>query len=157
MIKNLFIIIFFAFFITAAYSAESEGHDGPPPAKNYKLGYKELKRAKKLEKKGKIEKANKRYEKAFEYLIKSNKETPNQPDTLNYLGYTSRKLGNFEVAEKYYLEGLKIKPDHKGINEYLGELYIKTNRIDLAKQRLVVLEACNCEEYDELKELIDNN
>jgi tetratricopeptide (TPR) repeat protein len=90
-------------------------------------------------------------------LIKSNKETPNQPDTLNYLGYASRKLGNFEVAEKYYLEGLKIKPDHKGINEYLGELYIKTNRIDLAKQRLEVLKACNCEEYDELKELIDNN
>ena len=90
-------------------------------------------------------------------LIKSNKKTPSQPDTLNYLGYASIKLGNFEVAEKYYLEGLKIKPDHKGINEYIGELYIKTNRIDLAKQRLEVLKACNCEEYDELKELIDND
>ena len=27
----------------------------------------------------------------------------------------------------------------------------------LAKQRLEVLKTCNCEEYDELKELIDNN
>ena len=72
----------------------------------------------------------------------------------------STSLNIFDMglgAEKYYLEGLKIKPDHKGINEYLGELYIKTNRIDLAKQRLETLKTCNCEEYDELKELIDNN
>ena len=154
MKKILLIIIFSISIIGSSYGAASSSYSG---SSNYDKGASLIKKAKKLEKKDKIEKANKRYEKAFEYLIKSNKETPNQPDTLNYLGYASRKLGNFEVAEKYYLEGLKIKPDHKGINEYLGELYIKTNRIDLAKQRLVVLEACNCEEYDELKELIDNN
>ena len=154
MKKILLIIIFSISIIGYSYGAASSSYSG---SSNYDKGASLIKKAKKLEKKGKIEKANKRYEKAFEYLIKSNKETPNQPDTLNYLGYASRKLGNFEVAEKYYLEGLKIKPDHKGINEYLGELYIKTNRIDLAKQRLEVLKACNCEEYDELKELIDNN
>ena len=154
MKKILLIIIFSISIIGSSYGAASSSDSG---SSNYDKGASLIKKAKKLEKKGKIEKANKRYEKAFEYLIKSNKETPNQPDTLNYLGYTSRKLGNFEVAEKYYLEGLKIKPDHKGINEYLGELYIKTNRIDLAKQRLEVLKACNCEEYDELKELIGNN
>ena len=154
MKKILLIIIFSISIIGYSYGAASSSYSG---SSNYDKGASLIKKAKKLEKKGKIEKANKRYEKAFEYLIKSNKETPNQPDTLNYLGYASRKLGNFEVAEKYYLEGLKIKPDHKGINEYLGELYIKTNRIDLARQRLEVLKACNCEEYDELKELIDNN
>jgi len=154
MKKILLIIIFSISIIGSSYGAASSSDSG---SSNYDKGASLVKKAKKLEKKGKIEKANKRYEKAFEYLIKSNKETPNQPDTLNYLGYASRKLGNFEVAEKYYLEGLKIKPDHKGINEYLGELYIKTNRIDLAKQRLEVLKACNCEEYDELKELIDND
>ena len=154
MKKILLIIIFSISIIGSSYGAASSSDSR---SSNYDKGASLIKKAKKLEKKGKIEKANKRYEKAFEYLIKSNKETPNQPDTLNYLGYASRKLGNFEVAEKHYLEGLKIKPDHKGINEYLGELYIKTNRIDLAKQRLEVLKACNCEEYDELKELIDNN
>ena len=154
MKKILLIIIFSISIIGSSYGAASSSDSG---SSNYDKGASLIKKAKKLEKKGKIEKANKRYEKAFEYLIKSNKETPNQPDTLNYLGYASRKLGNFEVAEKYYLAGLKIKPDHKGINEYLGELYIKTNRIDLAKQRLEVLKTCNCEEYDELKELIDNN
>ena len=116
-----------------------------------------IKRAKKLEKKDKIKKANKRYEKALEYLIKSNKEKPNQPDTLNYLGFATRKLGDYEKGEEYYLLGLKFDPDHKGINEYLGELYVVTNRIDLATKRLNVLKNCNCEEYEELKELIEKN
>ena len=53
--------------------------------------------------------------------------------------------------------GLKIEPDHKGINEYLGELYVVTNRIELAKQRLDVLKNCNCKEYKELKDIIDGN
>ena len=164
MIKKNLIIIFFAFFITAAYSAstssgsgEAEGNDGPPPAKNYKLGYKELKRAEKLDKKGKIEKAKKRFNKALEHLIKANDKNPNQPDILNYLGFAYRKTGDLMMAEVYYLQGLKIDPNHIGINEYLGELYIKTNRIDLAKQRLEILKDCTCEEYDELKELIENN
>ena len=49
--------------------------------------------AKKYEKKGKTEKAKKRYKKAQKLLIKSNKKKPNQADTLNYLGFTTRKLG----------------------------------------------------------------
>ena len=86
--------------------------------------------------------------------IKSNNKKPLQADTLNYLGFTTRKLGDYEKGEKYYLMGLEIEPNHNGINEYLGELYIVTNRIDLAKERLKVLESCNCEEYNELKEII---
>ena len=153
MKKNLLLIIIFYFtLIASSYGAASSGSSG---SSNYKKGASIIKKAKKLEEKGKIEKAKKRYEKALEYLIKSNKEKPNQPDTLNYLGFALRKLGNFEEAEKYYLIGLNIKPDHNGINEYLGELYIKTNRIDLAKERLEVLKNCKCEEYEELKELIE--
>ena len=114
-----------------------------------------IKFAKKFEKKGKVEKAKKRYEKAQKLLLKSNTEKPNQADTLNYLGFTTRKLGDYENGEKYYLMGLKIDPNHKGINEYLGELYVTTNRLDLARERLKVLESCNCEEYAELKDIIE--
>ena len=154
MKKNLILIVIFYFvLIISSYGAGSSG-DGKS-TNYYKKGETLIKRAKKLEKKGKIEKANKRYKKALEYLIKSNEEKPNQPNTLNYLGFALRKLGNFEEAEKYYLLGLSIKPDHSGINEYLGELYIKTNRIDLAKERLSVLKNCNCEEYKELREIIE--
>ena len=72
------------------------------------------------------------------------------------MGFTSRKIGNFEDAEKYYLTGLELNPDHNGINEYLGELYVQTNRIDKANERLEVLKSCNCEEYSELELIIKN-
>ena len=68
-----------------------------------------------------------------------------------------RKTGNFEKAEEFYLKGLELDAGHLGINEYLGELYVQTNRIELAKERLQVLKDCKCEEYDELKELIEKN
>ena len=80
---------------------------------------------------------------------------PNKADTLNYLGFATRKIGDFENGEKYYLQGLAIAPNHIGINEFLGELYVATNRIGLAKERLEVLKSCNCEEYKELKEIIE--
>ena len=110
-----------------------------------------------MKKKEKLKKQKKRFNKALEHLIKANRKNPDQPDILNYLGFAYRKTGDFMMAEVYYLQGLEIDPNHIGINEYLGELYIKTNRIDLAKQRLEILKNCNCEEYDELKVLIENN
>ena len=153
--KFILIIVFSLSIISPSFGAASGGSDSG--TSNYDKGASLIKRAKKLEEKGKEEKAKKRYEKALKYLSKANEKNPNDADTLNYLGFALRKLGNFEEAEKYYLEGLVIKPDHVGINEYLGELYIITNRIELAKQKLEVLKTCNCEEYDELKELINNN
>ncbi|MDC3030235.1 hypothetical protein OA178_00480 [Candidatus Pelagibacter sp.] len=157
MIKKFFTILFISStLITNSFSAGSSGSsEGDGPAKtNYDKAVSFVNSGKKYEKDGKLEKAKKRYEKAQKLLIKSNKKKPNKPDTLNYLGFTTRKLGDFELGEKYYLQGLAINPNHVGINEYLGELYVVTNRIDLAKERLKVLENCNCEEYSELKEII---
>ena len=133
-----------------SFAAGSSSSSNSSEANLYKEAKKLIVRAKKLEKKDKVEKALKLYSKAYD------KDKKN-PDILNYLGFTLRKAGNFEEAEKFYLMGLKIKPDHKGINEYLGELYIKTNRIELAKERLEVLKDCKCEEFKELKELIEKN
>ena len=123
----------------------------------YKAAKRLVVKAKKLEKKDKFEKALKLYSKAYDKLLKAYDKDKKNPDILNYLGFTLRKAGNFEEAEKFYLAGLEIKPDHKGINEYLGELYVKTNRIELAKERLEVLKGCKCEEFEELKELIEEN
>ena len=155
MIKNFIVLILLiTFFSTPSYSAGTSDSASSKVKSNYDKAVDLIKFAKKYEKKGKIEKANKRYEKAQKLLIKSNNKKPLQADTLNYLGFTTRKLGDYEKGEKYYLMGLEIEPNHNGINEYLGELYIVTNRIDLAKERLKVLESCNCEEYNELKEII---
>ena len=122
---------------------------------DYNKAYNLIKSAKKYEKKGKTEKALKRYSKAQKLLIKSNKKKPLQPNTLNYLGFTTRKLGDYKKGEEFYLLGLQVDPSHKGINEYLGELYVVTGRISLAKERLEVLKNCSCDEYNELKEIID--
>ena len=137
------------------------GSDSSSDSSNYLDKYKTAKkliiRAKKLETKGKTEKALKLYNSAFKELLEANKIENRNPDILNYLGFTLRKAGKFEQAEKYYLQGLEIKPNHNGINEYLGELYVQTNRIDKAKERLAVLKNCKCKEYNELKELIQKN
>jgi len=131
MIKNfIFTTIISVFLITSSHSAgsSSSGGDGGSMKSNY--------------------------EKAQKLLLKSNKKKPNKPDTLNYLGFTTRKLGDFESGEKYYLQGLAINPTHIGINEYLGELYVSTGRHNLAVERLEILKGCNCKEYEQLKAII---
>ena len=158
MIKKILITIFiYLFYSSHAFSAGSDGGDGGSSKikSNYEKAIVHVKSAKKYEKKGKLEKAKKKYEKAQKLLLKSNVKKPNNPDTLNYLGFTTRKLGDYENGEKYYLQGLALDPSHIGINEYLGELYVATNRIDLAKERLEVLAKCNCKEYSELKQIIE--
>ena len=154
MKTKLFSIILLIIFTVNSFSAGSSSDSGTTKTL-YDKAVSLIEIAKKMEEKGKTEKANKRYKKAQKFLIKSNKEKPNKADTLNYLGFTTRKLGDFEGGEKFYLQGLAIEPNHNGINEYLGELYVATNRIDLANERLKVLETCNCEEYVELKEVIE--
>ena len=94
------------------------------------------------------------YKEAFNKLESANKKDKNNPDILNYMGFTSRKSGNFNEAEKFYLKGLSLDPKHNGINEYLGELYVQTNRIEKAKERLAVLKNCNCKEFQELELII---
>jgi len=151
------ICIFILLLLTNFSLAAMSGDSGNNQDNLYKAAKKLVIKAKKLEKKDKVEKALKLYSKAYDKLLKAYDKDKENPDILNYLGFTLRKAGNFEEAEKFYLAGLEIKPDHKGINEYLGELYVKTNRVELAKERLEVLKGCKCEEFEELKELIDKN
>ena len=154
MIKEIFFTFLLLLLLSVnSYSAGSS--DNSKTKTNYDKAVTHIKLAKKYEKKDKIKKANKSYEKALKLLIKSNKKKPLQANTLNYLGFTTRKLGDYENGEKFYLEGLAIEPNHIGINEYLGELYVVTNRISLAKERLKILENCDCKEYIQLKEIIN--
>ena len=152
--KNLLVLFISAFLSVNVFAAGSDG-GGSSETSMYDEGVKLVKRAGKLEKKDKADKAKKLYTQAFKKFEKAYLKDKKNPDVLNYLGFTSRKSGNFTEAENYYLKGLSLDPKHNGINEYLGELYVATNRLDLAKERLKVLEKCNCEEYDELKQVID--
>jgi tetratricopeptide (TPR) repeat protein len=159
MIKKFIYPVLFCLLTQVSFAAgdSSSGSDSDSYLNPYNTAKNFVKRGKKLESKGKNEKALKLYNKAYKKLLEANKVDNKNPDILNYLGFTLRKAGKYEQAEKYYLQGLEIKPDHNGINEYLGELYVQTQRMDLAKERLAVLKNCKCEEYDELNEIIKNN
>ena len=154
--KYLFVIVLTLLFSSSLMAAGSDSSGGSSSDKEslYEDAVKLVKRAGKLEKKDKTDKAKKLYSQAFNKLEKAYKSDKKNPDILNYMGFTTRKTGNFEKAEKFYLEGLSLKPNHNGINEYLGELYVQTNRIDKANERLEVLKSCNCKEYSELELII---
>ena len=159
MYKKISIVLLFVLIASPAFSAGgsggSSGGGEEKPITQYQIAEKMIKKAKKFEKKNKTDKAQKNYKKAIEYLLKHNKKFPADPDTLNYLGFAHRKIGDYENAEIYYSMGLELDPKHVGINEYMGELFVVTNRLDKAKERLAVLKDCNCKEYKELKLVIE--
>ena len=160
--KKIFTVLIFYILVSShLLAAGSDSSGGGSSAggedvskSNYTQAISLIKRAGKLEKKNKLEKASKLYSQAFNKLEKAYKSDKKNPDILYYMGFTSRKVGNFDKAEKFYLKGLSIKPNHNGINEYLGELYVQTNRIDKAKERLQVLKNCDCKEFGELELII---
>ena len=159
MCKKFLTVLLFVLITSTAFSAGSSGGSSgggeEKPITQYQVAEKMIKKAKKFEKKNKIDKAQKHYKKAIGYLLKHNKEFPADPNTLNYLGFAHRKIGDYENAEIYYSMGLELDPKHVGINEYMGELFVATNRLDKAKERLAVLKDCNCKEYKDLKLVIE--
>ena len=154
-IKFIFLIFFIISIIFNTYAHEGHeenlGRVWPPPAGPYKLGFKELERAIKTEKKGKLKKAKIKFEKALDYFLKANAEDPANPDILNYLGLCSAKLGFDENAEIYYLLGLELNDQHNSIKYNLGVFYKNQNRISDTKKILNSLKNCGCEEYENLK------
>ena len=97
------------------------------------------------------------YKTAADLLQKVLTRQPDNPDVLNLMGFSERKMGEASTALSYYKKALDLQPTHIGANEYLGELYLELKEPDLAEQRLAVLQqVCgSCEEYTELKEKIE--
>ena len=75
-------------------------------------------------------------------------------DVYNLLGFALRKTGDYERAYTFYRKALDFEPNHKGAHEYLGELYVETNRIEKAREHLAILEKlcpAGCEEREDLE------
>jgi tetratricopeptide (TPR) repeat protein len=80
------------------------------------------------------------------------------PEVLNGLGYTNRKLGQFKEAIAYYQQAIALDPDYAEAREYLGEGYVTMGKLDLAKEQLAEIRricGVSCEEYAELNEAIE--
>jgi tetratricopeptide (TPR) repeat protein len=97
---------------------------------------------------------DKKYQQAIIELDKALRDDPDNADMLNLMAYSQRKLKNFDIAMDYYQQALQIDPQHRGANEYLGELYLQLGQPDKAEERLEVLDKeCifGCDEFDELE------
>lgn len=80
-------------------------------------------------------------------------------DWHNLMGYTLRKQAKPQLveAEAEYLQALRIDPNHRGANEYLGELYAMKGDLAKARERLAVLEKLcpsGCEQREDLHKAI---
>lgn len=79
------------------------------------------------------------------------------PRVLNYLGYSHRKMGQFDKAIAYYEAALKINPDFVLAREYLGEGFVAMGQIEYAYEQLTeIANRCgrDCEEYQKLAAVI---
>lgn len=88
------------------------------------------------------------------------KDTPQNADAHNLLGYSYRKRANPDLAKSFehYQMALKIDPRHKGAHEYIGQAYLLKKQPAEAEMHLVELEKiCGgraCEEYQDLAKSI---
>jgi tetratricopeptide (TPR) repeat protein len=98
------------------------------------------------------------YKAAIDILKQLIAANPSDADALNLMGFSLRKSGDEDRALGFYLKALKVNPNHRGVNEYLGELYVETGQIEKAKERLEALKricgGTTCEEYEDLAEAI---
>ncbi len=98
-----------------------------------------------------------RFDQAIEKLDQALEKSPEDADILNLMAYSQRKLKRYDVALVYYQKALSIEPDHRGANEYLGELYLQLGQLDKARERLAILDKeCffGCREFDQLERAI---
>jgi tetratricopeptide (TPR) repeat protein len=61
----------------------------------------------------------------------------------NYVGYSNRKLGNYDAALAAYDKALALKPGYADAVEYRGEAYLGLNRTADARQAYLDLYAGN--------------
>ena len=81
-----------------------------------------------------------KYQQAISELKKAREEAPDDPDIVNLIAYSHRLQKQYESALNYYMIALQIDPEHRGANEYLGELYLALGDLTKARERLAVLD-----------------
>ena len=80
-----------------------------------------------------------------------------QPRVLNYIGYTTRKLGDVDKGLDYYQRALALDPNYLRAREYLGEGYLQKGDVGKAREQLIeIADRCGneCEEYAKLEKAI---
>jgi len=102
----------------------------------------------------------KQYRSAIRTLNAIVETNPRNANVYNLLGFSYRKSKDYKRAERNYKRALRINPEHKGTLEYMGELYLETNRRGKAEGLLARLEKLcptGCEELEDLRAAFAGN
>ena len=77
------------------------------------------------------------------------------PDVANYLGYTARKMGNYDLSKVWYERALEADPKHVRTYQYYGMWHVEQGNMLKAADFLEKIETiCGgkaCKEYQDLK------
>jgi len=148
----------------AINQAQAAGSDTPsPPASDTKSSTKDKK---KDDKKSSLEDPTflKGYRAAYATIYENNNYAAAIPqlkalgqddraDVANLIGYSYRKLGNYELASVWYERALKADPNHVRTWQYYGLWQVEQGNREQAKHHLARIEAIagrNSTEYQSL-------
>jgi tetratricopeptide (TPR) repeat protein len=84
-------------------------------------------------------------------------DTHQHADVYSLMGFSLRKTGAYPAALTFYKKALDFDADHKGAQEYLGELYVETGDLPKAREQLAALEKLcprGCEEREDLEKAL---
>jgi tetratricopeptide (TPR) repeat protein len=76
------------------------------------------------------------------------------PDVANYLGYTARKLGNYDLSKVWYERALESDPKHVRTWQYYGMWHVEQgNKLKAADflEQIRLICGTDCKEYEDLK------
>ena len=124
-----------------AKSAYNDGVRDVRKADRFDASATELTDAKKKEKA--VREAHDHYASSLTKFMQAAKLDPNMHEAWNYVGYTNRKLGNYDVALAAYERALALHPGYPEALEYRGEAFLALNRISDAQQAYLDLFAAN--------------
>ena len=124
-----------------AKSAYNDGVRDVRKADRFDASATELTDAKKKEKA--LREAHDHYASSLTKFMQAAKLDPNMHEAWNYVGYTNRKLGNYDVALAAYERALALHPGYPEALEYRGEAFLALNRISDAQQTYLDLFAAN--------------
>jgi tetratricopeptide (TPR) repeat protein len=90
-----------------------------------------------------VREAQQYYSSALSKFQQATQNDPEMYEAWNYVGYTNRKLGNYDVALTAYERALTLHPGYPDALEYRGEAFLGLNRVPDAQQAYLDLFATN--------------
>ncbi|MDE2222137.1 MAG: tetratricopeptide repeat protein [Candidatus Omnitrophica bacterium] len=91
------------------------------------------------------------FQKALPLFEQALRQDPNNPDILNMLAHTQRKIGLIDEALANYKKALELRPRFPEAREYLGEAYVQA-----ALREVEVLKSYGGDAKDELEDLTND-